>query len=275
MSTTPPPSHAELTAALSEQWDALARLVADLDEKGWRTPTSLPGWTVFDVIAHVVGTESMLLGTPPPRVDADVRGFEHVRNEIGALNETEIESRRGRSGAELLAEFREVTDRRRKALAETSTDAWATLTESPVGTVPYGRFMQVRLFDCWMHEHDIADALGVTVDEGGPRAEFAFAELVPTIGRAVVKKAQAPDGSRLTISLTGPVTRQLHIVVDGRAELVDALDGPATVTIELPSGLFARLRGGRTSADAHLDEFTIVGDKVLGDRLIRGLAFTI
>ncbi|MFJ1460141.1 maleylpyruvate isomerase family mycothiol-dependent enzyme [Nocardia sp. N2S4-5] len=273
--STPPPNHAELTAALSEQWDALAQLVAELDEKAWRTPTALPGWTVFDVIAHVIGIESMLLGLPAPRLDTDVRGFEHVRNEIGALNEVAIESRRGRSGAELLGEFREVTDRRRKALAETSADAWAALTESPVGTVPYGRFMRVRLFDCWMHEQDIADALGVTVDEGGPRAEFAFAELIPTIGRAVVKKAQAPDGAQLTIALTGPVTRQLHIVVDGRAELVDALDGPATVTIELSSGLFARLRGGRTDADAHLDEFTIVGDKELGDRLIRNLAFTI
>ncbi|MBF6172445.1 maleylpyruvate isomerase family mycothiol-dependent enzyme [Nocardia blacklockiae] len=273
--STPSPGHAELTAALSEQWDALARLVADLDEKRWRTPTALPGWTVSDVLAHVIGTESMLLGGTPPHVDTDVRAFTHVRNEIGALNEVEVEARRGRSGAELLAEFREVTDRRRKALAELDFDAWTAPTESPVGRVPYARFMRVRLFDCWMHELDIADALGVTVDEGGPRADLAFAELTPTLGRAVVKKAQALDGSRLTIALTGPVTRQLHIVVNGRAELVDALDGPPTVTLELSSGLFARLRGGRTTPDAHPDEFTVIGDKELGDRLLHNLAFTL
>ncbi|WP_280268290.1 maleylpyruvate isomerase family mycothiol-dependent enzyme [Nocardia wallacei] len=273
--STPSFDRATLTKALSDQWDELARLTGELDETGWRTPTRLPGWTVFDVIAHVIGTESMLLGEPTPQVDADVRAFAHVRNEIGALNEMEIEARRGLSGAELLAQFREVTDRRRKALAAMSDDEWLAPTESPVGLVPYARFMQVRLFDCWMHELDIADGLGVTVDEGGPRAEIAFAEITPTIGRAVVKQAQAPDGSRLTIALTGPVARHLHIVVDGRAALVDALDGPATVTLELPSGLFARLRGGRTTADAHTGEFTVTGDTELGDRLVRNLAFTI
>ncbi|MBB5914856.1 uncharacterized protein (TIGR03083 family) [Nocardia transvalensis] len=266
---------AELTQALADQWDVLARLVAELDEQGWRTPTALPGWTVFDVIAHVIGTECMLLGVPVPSLDTDVSGFAHVRNEIGALNERAIEARRARPGTQLLAEFRDVTDRRRKALAGMSDEAWLEPTQSPVGLVPYARFMQVRLFDCWMHELDIADALGVAVDEGGPRAAIAFEELTPTIGRAVVKKAQAPDGSRVTFSLTGPVSRRLHIVVDGRAELVDALDAPATVTIEMPSGLFARLRGGRVDADAHAGDVTVAGDTELGNRLVRNLAFTI
>ena len=264
-----------LTTALSQEWDSLTQLVTGLDENQWRTPSPLPGWTVFDVLAHLVGIESILLGEPNPAADATITDAAHVHNEIGALNEAWIDSLRPLSGEQLLAKFTEVTDRRRKALAELTDEQWNNPSQSPVGVVPYGRFMQVRLFDCWMHELDIADALGAMVEEGGPRAEIAFAELTGTLGRAVVKGAHAPDGSRITFALTGPVTRELHLVVDGRANQVDELDGPATVRVELPSGLFARLRAGRTTAAEHSDEITITGDAELGRRVADTLRFTI
>ncbi|MGF6883856.1 uncharacterized protein (TIGR03083 family) [Nocardia sp. GAS34] len=263
------------TTALSDQWDALARLVTGLDEKRWRTPTALPGWTVFDVLAHVVGTESMLLGEPTPKHDGDLSALEYVHNEIGALNEAWVAALRPLTGEQLLAKFTEITDRRRAMLTGMTDEQWETPSPSPVGTVPYSRFMRVRLFDCWMHELDIADALGVRVDEGGPRAEIAFAELTGGLGRAVVKGAQAPDGSRITFALTGPAGRALHLQVDGRANLVDEFDGPATVTVEMPCGLFARLRGGRTTVAEHSAEITVAGDRDLGNRLADTLRFTI
>ncbi|MGV9678133.1 maleylpyruvate isomerase family mycothiol-dependent enzyme [Nocardia sp. NPDC003482] len=268
-------NRAEIVAALSDQWDALARLVDDIDENRWRTPSPLPGWTVFDVLAQVVGTESMLLGESIPRPDTDLRAFAHVRNDTGALNEAWLESLRPLSGAGLLERFTEVTDRRRKALRDTDDAAWQADIQSPVGLVSYGRFMRVRLFDCWMHELDIADALGVRVDEGGARAEFAVDEIEPFLGRTVVKRGKAPDGARVSFALTGTVRRELHVRVDGRAELVAALDRPADVVIELGSGLFARLCGGRVSAREHAEEIALSGDRELGQRIVDNLGFTI
>ncbi len=266
---------AELTAALSEQWTALAVLVGELDENRWRTPSPLPGWTVFDVLAHVTGTESMLLGESLPSVDADVQAFDHVRNPTGAFNETWLEALRPQSGTQLLQRFSEITDRRRKALAEIDDDAWRADIQSPIGLVSYGRFMRVRLFDCWMHELDIADALGVRIDEGGRRAELAIDEIEPFLGRTLVKRGKAPDGSRITVELTGPVVRTDHVRVDGRAELVAALDGPADAVLRLGSGLFARLCGGRTTAGEHTGEIELSGDRELARRLADHLAFTI
>ncbi|MFE3195644.1 maleylpyruvate isomerase family mycothiol-dependent enzyme [Nocardia sp. NPDC059240] len=267
------PDRAEITALLSDQWDAITRLVDGLDENAWRTASPLPGWTVFDVVAHVIGTESMLLGEPTP--DIEVSG-EHIRNEIGALNEKWIAALRPLTGSQLLERFLEVTGRRLKALEQTTPEAWAAKVPTPVGMAPYGRFMRIRVFDCWMHEHDIADALGVSVDEGGTRGTRSFEELLPALGRAAVKGAGAPDGARLTLDVTGPVSQRLDIAVEGgRASLVETLDAPATVVVSLDSGLFARLRGGRTTADAHADRFTVTGDTDLGNRLVRSLAFTI
>ncbi|WP_305779308.1 maleylpyruvate isomerase family mycothiol-dependent enzyme [Nocardia nova] len=271
---------AELTSALSGQWDVLAELTAGLDEDRWRLPSPLPGWTIFDVLAHVVGTESMLLGESLPQVDRDVHAFDHVRNDTGALNEMWLESLRTLRGAELLRRFTEVTDRRRAALAAVDEAAWTADIQSPIGVVPYGRFMRVRLFDCWMHQLDITDALGgdakaLGMDEGGRRAEIALDEIEPFLGRVVVKRGGAPDGSRITIETTGPVARTVHIRVDGRADVVATLDRPADTVVRLSSSLFARLCGGRTAAADHRDEIEVDGDRALGERIAANLAFTI
>ncbi|MFE1595819.1 maleylpyruvate isomerase family mycothiol-dependent enzyme [Nocardia sp. NPDC058705] len=275
------PGREQLTDLLAEQWEAIALLVADLDEKAWRRTSPLPGWTLFDVVAHVIGTESWLLGeTPPPhdplRPKTDVRTLGHVRNEVAVLNEIWVDRLRPLSGKRLLALFDETTERRRAALAAMDDDAWQAPTVSPVGQVPYGRFMRVRLFDCWMHELDLADGIGRSVPEGGARAEAAFAELTLGLGRAVVKGAKAPDGSLITLDLTGPVTRQVHLsVAGGRGSVLDSTEEDPTAVIRVDSGLFARLRGGRTTIDRHLDEVVVEGDTALGERLVRNLSFTI
>ncbi|MFG1768008.1 maleylpyruvate isomerase N-terminal domain-containing protein [Nocardia salmonicida] len=278
---TQTPGREQLTDLLAEQWEAIALLVADLDEKAWRRMSPLPGWTLFDVVAHVVGSESWLLGeTPPPhdplRPKDDVRTLPHVRNEVAVLNEIWVDRLRPLSGKRLLALFDETTERRRAALAAMDDEDWQASTVSPVGQVPYGRFMRVRLFDCWMHELDLADGIGRSVPEGGARAEAAFAELTIGLGRAVVKGAKAPNGSLITLDLTGPVTRQVHLsVAGGRGTVLDEISEQPTTVLRLDSGLFARLRGGRTTADRHPGEVVVEGDTALGERLVRNLAFTI
>ncbi|GAA5068087.1 maleylpyruvate isomerase family mycothiol-dependent enzyme [Nocardia callitridis] len=277
---TPTPDRDEIVPLLTEQWDALAKLVAGLDENRWRTPSPLPGWTVFDVIAHVVGTESMLLGEKPPahdpnRVKTDVRGLAHVHNETAVLNEIWIDRLRPLSGDRLFALYDEVTERRTAALTQLDAEGWARQTPSPIGQISYGAFMRVRLFDCWVHELDIADSLGREVEEGGPRAEAAFAEFARSIPRVVAKRGEAPSGSRITFVLTGPLARTLHIAVAERASYVDGFDEQANVEITMDSGLFVRLGGGRTTADEHTEQISITGDEQLGERLVRNLAFTI
>ncbi|MBF6540353.1 maleylpyruvate isomerase family mycothiol-dependent enzyme [Nocardia farcinica] len=270
----------ELVPLLSEQWTAIDRLVADLDESAWRQPSPLPGWTVFDVVAHVVGTESWLLGEKPPphdpvRPKTDVRALPHVRNETAVLNEIWIDRLRPMPGHRLLALFREVADRRRAALADKTDAEWATPTVSPIGQVPYGRFMRVRLFDCWMHELDIADALGVRVAEGGRRGEVAFAEFAGSLPRVVAKLGKAPAGSRIAFVLTGELARTLRIEVGERAAFVERFAEPAGVEITLDSGLFVRLGCGRTPIEDHLGDVDITGDEQLGLQVVRNLAFTI
>jgi uncharacterized protein (TIGR03083 family) len=264
-------------AGLFEEWERIDALALELSDEQWEAATSLPGWSVHDVVAHIVGTESMLQGVATPEADVDVSTLEHVRNDIGAMNECWVRNMRLLSGAELLERFRAVTAERRDTLTALSEAEWNEVTATPAGPDSYGRFMRVRIFDCWMHEHDIRDAVGRSASDHevtGSSAELALDEMAASMGFVVGKLGGAPDGSRVAIELTGPLSRTINVAVDGRGQVVDDFGGQEpTATIRLDGLLFARLAGGRTPL-AH-DAIEYCGDEVLGRRIVEHLNYVI
>lgn len=266
---------ADLTAQLSEEWDSLIALGDELDDPGWERGTPCPGWTVAAQYAHMIGTESMLLGRPNPEVDPGKP--EHVRNDIGGFNEVWVAALAGRARKEVLADFAEVTAQRRAALAAMAEADFAAESWTPVGKADYRRFMQIRVFDCWVHEQDIRDAIGTPGHESGPVAEQSVDEIVRALGFVLGKKVGLAAGQSVAFDLTGPVTRRIGVgVIDGRAKVVDALPAGTTgVILALSSSDFTRLACGRVDPATVLGRVEISGDRELGNRVVSNLAFTI
>jgi uncharacterized protein (TIGR03083 family) len=263
-----------IVTLLGEEWSVIADLASGLDTGAWSAP-ALPGWDVHDVLAHMIGTERMLDGVALPPVEAGLDGRDHVRNDIGKANEAWVISLRDRSHAELLADFRAITAKRLARLTEMSTDEFYQPSWTPAGNGTYGRWMEIRVFDCWMHEQDIRTAAGLPGHESGPAAEQSLAEVTGALGYIIGKRGKAPDGSSVLIRLTGPIEHDLHVVTSGRAKVVDALDGEPTATISLSSSLFLRLAGGRRDPEAAMSEIKLGGDVGLARQLAANLAFTI
>lgn len=270
--TTAGATQADLVEQLADTWEATVDLLAGLDPPGWERPTDLPGWTVRDVVSHMIGTESMLAGreTPPA---PDRRWSEHVKNDIGALNEAWVDARRDRLPSEILAEFRIITSERLGALQAMTAEELDAPSWTPVGNATYRRFMQIRVFDCWVHEQDIRRAVGRPGHEGGPAAEASLDEVERSLGYVVGKLAQAPAGSRISFDLTGPSARRIHVAVDTRAAVVEGLDRPADVTITLAATDFVALGCGRVAPGAV--PVACSGDEALGAQVCTHLAFTI
>jgi uncharacterized protein (TIGR03083 family) len=264
----------DVVSALFASWDDIDDLMTPLPEEQWRAPSHLQGWTVHCLVAHIIGTELMLLGEPTP--DVDVSASEHVRNEIGALNEAWVRHLSGQSGAQLLQTFRTITDRRRAALAALTDEQWNAVGVTPAGADSYGRFMRIRVFDCWMHEQDIRDALALpaTAEElAGPAARIALDEIVASMGFVVGKRGRAPEGSRVEIELTGLLPRTIRVAVDGRAAVVDDFGGATpTTTIRMDGVQFTRRCGGRTVGQ---DDVDYGGDQEVGRRIVENLAYVI
>jgi uncharacterized protein (TIGR03083 family) len=267
---------ADVLLGLFHCWESIDDLLSTLSDAQWEAATPLPGWRVHDVVAHLIGTESILLGIKTPAADVDASALPHVHNPIGALNERWVRHLRDRSPADMLHRFRSVTDDRRKQLAETTDSEWVSITLTPAGPDTYGRFMRIRTFDCWMHEQDIREAVGVrSADDvlAVDSSRLALDEVAASMGYIVAKLGGAPDGSRIEVELTGPLHRTIRVAVDGHGRVVDHFDEPPTSTIRLDGVLFTRLIGGRSSAADHAGAIELGGATAVAQRIVDSWKF--
>ena len=241
-------------------------LLGGLTDDQWAIPSLCPAWTVRGVVGHLGGVEHMLLGVEPGSMTESIP-FGKVSEWMAAVE--------GMSNAELLARYRETIAARTTELASLTVDQLERPSLTPVGPGTYGRFMAVRVFDYWVHEQDMRVPLGLPGHESGPAAELAIDEIHRSLPYIVGKKIALDDGLSITFELTGPVERSMHLVVDGRAGLVDQLDD-ADVTLSADSTTFALLACGRIDPQGAIDagRVTWSGLDEWGDRAARNLAFT-
>jgi len=268
------PENAERLAQLDEVWTAVATLAAELDDGDWDVPTDLPGWTVKDCLSHLVGTERSLMGEPAPDVTVD--HLPHLANPFAAIIEVWVEARRATPGADVAAEWREVYPRRLAELARLTDDDWDAIGWSPVGEVPFRTFMEVRVFDSWMHSQDMRRAAGRPGELDSSGAAVSVGRIRAGLGFIVGKRAAAPDGTTVTFAVDGPAGGTFSVAVQaGRAALVDAVDEP-TVHLELDVETFCALGGGRwTGGDAQeAGRVVVSGDAALAERVLAGMAIT-
>jgi uncharacterized protein (TIGR03083 family) len=260
-------------------WDSIDALLVGLSETEWRAPTPLPGWCVQAVVSHIIGTESFLDGIPAPEPDIDVKALDHVRNDVGAMNECWVRHLGGKSGDSVLQRYRAVTEGRRKVLQAMSEEDWNAETLTPAGPDSYGRFMRIRVFDCWMHEQDIRMAIGRPSSDAeleGSASRLSLDEVAATLGFVVGKLAKAPDGSRIQFDLTGPLARSIRVNVDGRAQLVQDFGGlEPTATVRVDALQFTRLAGGRPMCPARAQDVELGGERDAAARIVERLNFVI
>ena len=263
-----------VVAVLAEEWSAICDLGVELREDEWGLPSECPGWTVRDLVSHMIGTERSILGDPaPPPVPERPP---HVHNDIGAANEGWVAARRSLPGAEVLAEFRAVTARRVEQLEGFAPEHFDEVGPSPVGQVPYREFMHVRVMDCWVHEQDMRVATERPGHSDGPAARIAFDRIASAMPFVVARKASAPDGTGVRFTLAGSPARTVEVAVrDGRG----ALEPCARPDVELAmdAELFWRLGCGRVAGEAALGAglVGVEGDTELGERIVRSMAFMI
>ena len=266
----------QTVASLDQTWRTIAELCAGLDEAGYLTPTDLPGWTVKDVLSHILGTERSLRGEMPPDIDA--RG-DHVRNELGAFNERWVDSLRSRSGAEVLTQYREVTEAQAAARYRLTPDELAAPGPTIFGEMALEQWLNVRLFDSFSHEQDIRRALNRPGNMDGEAARRAVLRGVSILPRAVGKAARdMPDGVRVETVVDGALGgRWVVVVTGGRGALDDApLEAGVDAGLRADADTFLRLVWGRVTPEVaeHDGGLMLSGDPGLARRVAAGLNIT-
>ena len=267
--------HEPVIDQMIEVWASTVTACEQVEAPQWDVATDCPGWTVKDQLSHLIGIERMMLGDPPPPALTDVP--RHVRNEFGALNESWVEARRPVPGVDVIAEFVDTTNRRIDALAAMTTEEFDRIGWSPIGEVPYRRFMETRIIDTWAHEQDIRRALDRPGGRNGSGEQVVLDRCESTMPFVVGKRVAPPDGSSVLFVVTGVLGRHALVAMEsGRATLVPVSNGPPPeVTLTMDQDAFWRLAFGRADpaqvvADRQVE---VDGDIALGYRILDSMTF--
>ncbi|HUZ53307.1 MAG TPA: TIGR03086 family metal-binding protein [Streptosporangiaceae bacterium] len=143
---------------LAEALDATGQLIAAVPEARWADPTPCPGWTVRDLVSHLVAGNAMFAGEfgsqyqPPDGQDLAA----------------------GTVGADLLPAYRDSAAALLDAFGQPG--ALDTIVTVPFGTVPGIVALHLRITEVLVHGWDLAEATGqlVAFSEDVAEQELAF-----------------------------------------------------------------------------------------------------
>ncbi|MEY2448973.1 MAG: hypothetical protein QOH79_2449 [Acidimicrobiaceae bacterium] len=185
--------------------DALATLTDDQ----WAHPSRCVGWSVQDVIAHLIGTNdfwamSILAGLAgsPTRILA---AFDPA-----ATPSLMVAPMRSMTPAETLDRFVESNRSLFDAVESLDDEGWSTLGESPAGHVPMRMLANHALWDAWVHERDILLPLGIVPAHEADEI-LSCLRYVAAVAPVLAHMADPTRRGALSIEASDP---EAHIVIE-------------------------------------------------------------
>ena len=213
---------------VTAQRERLAGVLATLTEAQWQHPSRCAGWSVQDVVSHLVSTNGFWalsvqagLGGEPTRFLAS---FDPVATpaQLAALEA-------GTPPATTLEQLVASNQALAEALAAVpDDDAWESLAEAPPGHVPIRLLADHALWDAWVHERDILLPLGLepTVDADEVRTSLRYGAC---LGQAFTRCAGATDAGAVRIVVDDPA--DAFVVRAEGAQVLAEPDDPGVAAV--------------------------------------------
>lgn len=271
------PSLQPYADAWTQSIEAISELVRPLAEGEWNRATDCPGWSVRDVVSHVIGIECELLGDPRP-IHTLPRDIYHVVDETSRHMEVQVDVRRHHTGPEMTGELEYTIIRRSRQLRneKRAPDTEVRHVLPGLSPVTLERQLMLRAFDVWVHEQDIRRALRKPGNLDSAAALITRDVLVEALPMVVAKRAGAPTDSAVVVDVGGPVEfmRTVRVDKEGRGTVSGSPSlGPA-VTLSLGWETYVRLACGRVRAEAVAGDVKAEGDAELAKAILGSFAVT-
>ena len=255
--------------------DAISELVNPLPESEWNRATACPGWSVRDVVSHVIGLDCELLGDPRP-IHTLPRDLFHVTSEMSRYMEVQVDVRRCHTAPEMTSELEYTVIRRGRQLRNEKR-APDTMVRWPGGSeLTLEEALTRRAFDVWVHEQDLRRALGRPGNLDSPGAHLSRDVLLSALPRVVAKDAGAAPQSAVVFDVHGPIEfmRTVRVDADGRSTIDGSVSLGPTVTLSLDWETYVRLACGRVRPEAVAEQVKVEGDQQLADAILAHFAIT-
>ncbi|MET7905113.1 maleylpyruvate isomerase family mycothiol-dependent enzyme [Streptomyces sp. NPDC005336] len=255
--------------------DAISELVNPLPEYEWNRATECPGWSVRDVVSHVIGLECEMLGDPRP-IHSLPRDLYHVTNESSRYMEVQVDVRRCHTAPEMTSELEYTVIRRSRQLRNEKREPDA-MVRWPGGTeLSLENALTRRAFDVWVHEQDLRRALNRPGNLDSPGAVVSRDVLLSALPKVVAKDAGAAPHSAVVFDVHGPLEfmRTVRIDADGKGAVDGSVSLGPTLTLSLDWETYVRLACGRVRPEAVSERVKTEGDQQLAEAILAHFAIT-
>lgn len=198
------PGVEEILGALEAQQHELDALLAPLDDAGWGRPTPCEGWTIADVVLHLVQTNDMAVAS------ASGRFAEHLAVIAGGMGPAAdvdegaaqlVARERGMPPTVLFDRWRDGARALREALGRRDPHARVTWV---AGDLSVRTLATTRLAETWIHTGDVATALDAPLPPtdrlwhiarlAWRTLPYAFARAGETLTGTVAFRLRSPSG---------------------------------------------------------------------------------
>jgi uncharacterized protein (TIGR03083 family) len=264
------------TDAWTQSIESISELLAALPTDAWNRPTECPGWSVRDVVSHIIAVESELLGDPRP-IHSLPRDLRHLASEFHRYVELPVDKRRCHTPVEQTSELEYTIIRRSRALRNARQEP-GDLVRLPLGPaardVTYAELLRHRAFDVWVHEQDLRRAVDEPGNLDSAGAEIARDLLLEGLPMVVAKRAGAPAGTSVGFEVIGPIRflRTVRVDATGRGSMDNAVSLAPDVQFTMDWQTYLRLACGRVRPEAAAVK--IEGDTELAARILDRFALT-
>lgn len=212
---------ADPIALMVRQRKRFGALLAHLDDDQWASPSRCDGWTVQDVITHLISTNQFWAFSITAGLNGAPTRFLSTFDPVRSPAELVIAAGTP-SPSETLASFMESNDTLVGSVVAVGDGLWTTLAEAPPGHVSIGCLVLHALWDSVIHERDIALPLGLAISHQ-PDELAASLIYATALNLALHAGTGSDDTGAVVLRTTDPD-------VHARAELTDAVRvGPDSV----------------------------------------------
>ncbi|NUU23184.1 MAG: maleylpyruvate isomerase family mycothiol-dependent enzyme [Streptomycetaceae bacterium] len=264
---------------LVDAWEQSATSLTDvcsgLTEGQWNRATECPGWSIRDVVSHVIGVELELLGDPRPihNLPSDLA---HIRpgDDFARYCEVPVDVRRCHTAAEMTGELEWTVLRRLRSLRDNGRGPDAQVRGMMGRLMPYHHLLRTQVFNVWVHLQDVRRAIGRPGDLDSSAAQISRDHLLAQLPRVVAEDARIPAGHAVVFDVHGPLEfmRTVTVGPGGRGAIGEQVALAPLVTLSTDWETLARVMCGRVRPAAA--DLKVEGDRRAADRILAEIVVT-
>jgi uncharacterized protein (TIGR03083 family) len=216
------PAFGDAATPLLRQRARLATTLAALDVDQWAAPSRCEGWSVQDVVSHLVTTNQFWAFSFRSALDGRPTRLLASFDPVVSPAEM-VAASRSQTSDEVLAAFVDSNGELSAAVGAVGEDGWSTPGEAPPGHVALHAVALHALWDAWVHERDVVLPLGMAPVEEDDEVAGCLAYAAALGPAFAVTRGETRRGT-LAVRATDPDVRL--VVQTGESVVVRTGDAP-------------------------------------------------